>query len=183
MTSETLLDAPPSNNLRNAVTANDFRQAMSRLSAAVTIVTTDGPLGPHGMTASAVCSVTDTPATVLVCVNRSTRSHDVLREHGTLAINILGHEHQDIAMLFASSRKTMEERFASGSWHRAHNHAPVLADAITTLVCSINNMHEIGTHSVLYCTVENIMDSNQTVAGLAWFDRNFHVLPPYQNAE
>ena len=37
-----------------------FREGMSRLGAAVTVLTTDGPAGRHGMTASAVCSVTDT---------------------------------------------------------------------------------------------------------------------------
>ncbi|EPA9912692.1 pyrimidine utilization flavin reductase protein F, partial [Cronobacter sakazakii] len=36
-----------------------FRDAMSRLGAAVNIVTTDGPAGMAGFTASAVCSVTD----------------------------------------------------------------------------------------------------------------------------
>lgn len=40
---------------------NDFRQALSLLSAAVNIITTDGPHGRFGLTASAVCSVTDAP--------------------------------------------------------------------------------------------------------------------------
>lgn len=40
-----------------------FRDAMAHVGAAVNIITTDGPAGRAGFTASAVCSVTDTPPT------------------------------------------------------------------------------------------------------------------------
>ncbi len=45
-----------------------FRDAMAHVGAAVNIITTDGPAGRAGFTASAVCSVTDTPPTLLVCL-------------------------------------------------------------------------------------------------------------------
>ena len=48
-----------------------FRQGMANLGAAVNVITTDGGAGQAGFTASAVCSVTDTPPTLLVCLNRS----------------------------------------------------------------------------------------------------------------
>ena len=47
-----------------------FRDAMACVGAAVNIITTDGPAGLAGFTASAVCSVTDSPPTLLVCLNR-----------------------------------------------------------------------------------------------------------------
>ena len=55
------------------VTRQDFRDAMARLGAAVNIITTGGPAGRGGFTASAVCSVTDEPPTLLVCMNRGDR--------------------------------------------------------------------------------------------------------------
>ena len=42
-----------------------FRQGMSNLGAAVNVITTQGRSGMAGFTASAVCSVTDTPPTLL----------------------------------------------------------------------------------------------------------------------
>ena len=48
-----------------------YREAMARLGAAVNVITTDGPGGRAGFTASAVTSVTDTPPTLLVCANRT----------------------------------------------------------------------------------------------------------------
>ena len=54
-----------------AVEKQAYREAMARLGAAVNVITTDGPGGRAGFTASAVCSVTDTPPTLLVCANRT----------------------------------------------------------------------------------------------------------------
>ena len=53
------------------VSRQEFRDAMARLGAAVNIITTDGAAGRGGITATAVCSVTDDPPTLLVCLNRT----------------------------------------------------------------------------------------------------------------
>ena len=57
------------------IEAIDFRNAMSLLTSAVSVVTTAGMSGRYGFTASAVCSVTDTPPTLLVCMNLASSSH------------------------------------------------------------------------------------------------------------
>ncbi|OZT82212.1 4-hydroxyphenylacetate 3-monooxygenase reductase subunit, partial [Vibrio sp. 03_296] len=57
----------------------DFRDAMSKLAAAVNIVTTGGVAGTVGITATAVCSVSDSPATVLACVNRNSASNAIFK--------------------------------------------------------------------------------------------------------
>lgn len=55
------------------IQATDYRSAMSLLTGAVNVVTTTGVSARHGFTASAVCSVTDTPPTLLVCMNKAAR--------------------------------------------------------------------------------------------------------------
>ena len=62
-----------------------FREAMSRLGAAVHIVTTAGPAGMAGFTATAVCSVSDAPPMLLVCLNRKSQGGPIIaREQGLL---------------------------------------------------------------------------------------------------
>lgn len=56
-----------------------FRQGMSNLGAAVNVITTQGEAGQAGFTASAVCSVTDTPPTLLVCLNRSASVYETFK--------------------------------------------------------------------------------------------------------
>ncbi|KOR07023.1 flavin reductase, partial [Burkholderia cenocepacia] len=64
-----------------------FRQAMAHLGAAVNVITTAGPHGRCGITASAVCSVTDAPPTLLVCLNRSSAMHATFERNRQVCIN------------------------------------------------------------------------------------------------
>ncbi len=69
-----------------------FRDAMASLAAAVNIVTTAGHAGRCGITATAVCSVTDTPPSVMVCINANSAMNPVFQGNGRLCINVLNHE-------------------------------------------------------------------------------------------
>jgi len=71
-----------------------FREGMSRLGAAVNIITTDGPAGRAGFTASTVCSVTDSPPTLLVCLNRSSSVYDRFADNNALCVNTLKPDHR-----------------------------------------------------------------------------------------
>ena len=66
------------------VDKQSFRDAMSTLAAAVNVVTTDGPGGRAGFTATAVCSVCDEPPTLLVCLNRGASVYDVFSRNDAL---------------------------------------------------------------------------------------------------
>ena len=61
-----------------------FRQGMANLGAAVNVITTDGGAGQAGFTASAVCSVTDTPPTLLVCLNRSASVFETFKKQSSV---------------------------------------------------------------------------------------------------
>lgn len=93
-----------------AVDKQDFRDAMARLGSAVNIITTDGPAGRAGFTASAVCSVTDSPPTLLVCLNRSASVYSVFQQNQTLCVNTLCAEHESLSNLFGG-KTPMEMRF------------------------------------------------------------------------
>lgn len=155
-----------------------FREAMSRLGAAITVLTTNGLAGKHGMTASAVCAVTDTPPTLLICVNRSARSHDVIDENGVVAVNVLGGRHRHLSKAFAS--KMEEDRFAGGHWSVLETGAPVLDDASVTFDCRISEQSSVGSHTVFFCEVLAIRQHDRQADGLIWFGRDFHHLEPQE---
>ena len=154
------------------IEAADFRNAMSLLSSAVNVVTTAGASGVHGFTASAVCSVTDTPPTLLVCMNQASRSHAHFIENKILSVNVLGAQHQQISNVFASKMKS-EERFQYGTWTELETGAPVLTDALTSFDCEIEQIQQVGTHSIFMCRVVDIQQSQQE-HGLVYFNRAYH---------
>ncbi|MDP9632700.1 MULTISPECIES: flavin reductase [Ensifer] len=155
-------------------TALEFREGMSRLGAAVNLITSDGPEGRHGMTASAVCSITDSPPTLLVCVNRGNRSHDVFNGNGNLCVNVLASRHQTLSNAFAG--RGDGDRFAAGDWTVLATGAPVLADAVVAFDCRIIERRAIGTHSVFYARVAATYLGNVPAETLIWFDRSYHPL-------
>lgn len=158
------------------ISQQDFRSAMSRLGAAVNIVTSDGPAGRCGFTASAVCSVTDAPPTLLVCINRDAASYKVIRENGVLCVNMLAGRHKDLSWFFADRNKTVEERFASaGGWASLVTGAPVLADAACAVDCRVTEVSDVGSHGVFFCEVAALRLSDK-VEGLVYFNRCFHGL-------
>lgn len=151
-----------------------FRNAMSRLGGAVNIITSDGPAGRGGFTATAVCSVSDTPPTLLVCLNRSASVYNLVKANGKVCVNTLSHGQEDIAAIFGG-KTPMAERFAIGTWFENLTGVPVLRDAVVNFECSIVQSVGMGTHDVLFCRVL-AADVDPTAGGLVYFDRRFHGL-------
>lgn len=155
------------------IESTDFRNAMSLLTTAVNVITTEGEDGMHGFTASAVCSVTDTPPTLLVCMNQSSRSHTHFVDNKILSVNVLGAQHEKISNAFASSKLSSEDRFKLGAWTTLETGSPILEDALVSFDCEIEQIQEVGTHSIFMCRVVAIKQSQQDES-LVYFNRAYH---------
>ncbi len=157
------------------VTHQQFRDAMARLGAAVNVVTTAGEAGRWGVTASAVCSVTDQPPTLLVCLNRSSAMNRIVKANGVLCVNTLAAEQQELSDVFAGRTGcTPEERFGTAGWTRLATGAPVLEAAVVAFDCRVTDMLEKGTHSVLFAEVAAICQGDGVEGALIWFGRDYH---------
>jgi flavin reductase len=134
-----------------------FREAMSRVGAAVHIVTTDGPAGLGGITASAVTSITLEPPMMLFCINKASHCAAKVIENGVFCINTLARADQVLSDIFAGrTRHRLEERFASTEWKVLATGAPVLASALVVFDCRLVEAKEMGTHLMMIGTVEAI---------------------------
>lgn len=154
----------------------DFRSAMANLPAAVNVITTDGPAGRCGMTVTAVCSVTDSPPTVLVCVNRNSAMHNVFQSNGRMCVNVLSGDSEDLAMHFAGATGTpMEERFRWDIWDEDGDGVPALRDAHVVLIGRITESRTLGSHSVMFVELDRIRTRAHGDT-LVYFQRTFHRL-------
>lgn len=150
----------------------EFRQAMAHLAVAVNTVTTDGPPGRLGITVSAVCSVTDTPPTVLVCVNQRSAAHDVFASNGMVAVNTRQRADGPGPALFrcdeGSHGGTVHVGHLGGRHRRAHP-----ARCRVALVGRIRDSLSRGTHSVMFVEIESIRIRDEAEA-LVYYERGFH---------
>ena len=134
-----------------------FREAMSRLGAAVHVITTAGPGGKTGATATAVCSVSDAPPMLLMCLNRRSQTNPAVVENGVFCINTLGDGGAEIADIFAGRTGVLgTERFATGEWVTLATGSPVLVSAVVAFDCRIVEVRSVGSHNVFFGAVEAV---------------------------
>lgn len=124
-----------------------FRQSLRRWASGVTVVTSRAGDELHGMTVSAFSSVSADPPVVLVCANRSSKTHGVIQSGGVYTVNILASDQQDLSARFSSS-KTEGSRF-DGVPHRIGvSGAPVLEGTLVSLECKTIAAYDHGSHTI-----------------------------------
>jgi flavin reductase (DIM6/NTAB) family NADH-FMN oxidoreductase RutF len=130
-----------------------FKAAMRHLAGHVCIITTVAQDGSRsGLTATAVCSVSADPPTLLCCINRQSASHAVIVASGIFAVNVLAHDDRHLADRFAGNLRG-EARFGEGLWYPLQTGAPVLESALASFDCRLAQGIEVATHGILFGTI------------------------------
>ena len=149
--------APPT-----AVAPDDFRVAMRRVPAAVTVVTTVLDGVRHGLTATAVTSVSADPAQLLVCVNRATRSAAAISRSGRFGVNYLGAAQIAVAEAFAAPVADPTDRFRDVAVRLCPAAVPLLRGALAAFSCTVNSEIHSGTHAVFIGQVTHLVGRDTT---------------------
>lgn len=130
-----------------APTAQQFRLAMRRLAATVSIVATSENGVRHGMTATSVASVSMEPPSLLVSIKRTASVHDPLFRRGRFCVNLLFERQQSYSELF-SGKLAGEKRFDVGAWRQDGHEVPYLDDALANIFCAVDGSLEYGSHTI-----------------------------------
>ena len=121
-----------------------FREAIAHFATGVTIVTTTHEGRPGGMTASAVCSLSLDPVLLLVCIDNRLATHQAVDSSRRFAVNVLGEADEALAQRFA---RRGEDRFAGVPVIEGSD-PPLLAQAIASFVCEVQERVPGGDHSI-----------------------------------
>jgi flavin reductase len=121
------------------------RQIMGQFATGVTVVTTDGKAGPHGLTANAIASLSLDPPLVLVAVEKRAHSLDYLTKNGCFAINILRVDQEEISRRFATPGP---KDFAGLNITTAGTTAPILSDCLAFVDCRVVEILPGGDHEI-----------------------------------
>lgn len=153
-----------------------FREGMSRVAGAVHVVTTDGPAGRAGFTATAVTPVTDSPASLLVCINAEGRSGRSLMTNRVFCVNTLSTDDIAVADTFAG-RSALEgrDRFAVGAWGTLLTGAPLLATSLAAFDCRLRDARLVATQHVIIGEIVGI-HLGETRPALVYQGRAYHGL-------
>lgn len=142
----------------------DFKLAMSHFASGVTIVTTELEGKPFGMTVASFASLSLHPPLVLVCIEKSVKTHDAITSAGRFAVSILGAEQDGLSNRFASR---IDDKFEGTEVERGELGIPMIANALTSLECYLHAQLSGGDHTIFVGEVAAIR--TRTGAPLLYF--------------
>lgn len=156
-----------------AITPEEYRDAMSRYGGHVQIVTAEVDGERRGMTATAACSVSDSPPTVLVCINHSNPKNELFFQSDAFALNTLTSRHRPLADAFSGLEMLDEgERFARGEWDTLATGAPTLIGARAVFDCRVLELKPMSTHTIVFGQVVGLRLGAHDPA-LLYLDRRY----------
>src|SRR5881397_2841653 len=110
-----------------------FRLAMSHFASGVTVVTTEHGGKPFGMTVASFASLSLRPPLVLICIEKTVKTHDAIAAAGKFGVSILRADQADLSSRFAARS---EDKFSGVEITRSGPLAvPLIAGALTTIEC------------------------------------------------
>jgi flavin reductase (DIM6/NTAB) family NADH-FMN oxidoreductase RutF len=142
------------------VDAEQFKAGMRTLAGAVNIITSTHAGHRYGMTATAVCSATADPPTVLACINKLASTHGAVAKSGVFCVNVLRAEDWELSSSF-SGALSVEARFKTRDWTRLATGSPVLIDALVCFDCRVVKRMAHGTHTIFLGQVEEVLFGNK----------------------
>jgi flavin reductase (DIM6/NTAB) family NADH-FMN oxidoreductase RutF len=132
---------------------------MSHAACTVNVVTTDGVAGRHGVTVSAMVSVSADTAqpTLLVCIHHRSAVANALLENGVFCVNVLRDDQAHISENFAGRAGAHgEAKFDCTEWTTQVTGAPRVLDALVAFDCRVTASERVGSHFVVFGSVQDI---------------------------
>lgn len=132
----------------------ELRNTLGEFATGVTVVTAPGTDGkPVGITANSFSSLSLDPPLVLWSLALKSSNVKLFSEGNSFAINILGSQHQELALQFA---RPMEDKFEGVDYIENAAQVPLLDGALAHLECTVSFTKELGDHLLIVGKVDAI---------------------------
>jgi len=122
-----------------------FKLALSHFASGVTIVTTEHEGTDYGLTVASFASLSLSPPLVLVCISKSSSSHEPIAASGKFGVSILASDQEAVSGRFASRGG---DKFAGLDVRRGTLGLPLVGNALATLECRVRDQVVGGDHSI-----------------------------------
>lgn len=159
-------------SIETEVMASDFRNAMRQLTGGVSVITAGKGRDISGMTVASVSSLSVEPASLIVSLNRESSSWPLVKRYGFFGVNILTSDQIDIAERFTGKGGLKgADRFAGAQWMTRASGVPLLADALASIDCEVEDIVERHSHAIVIGRVLDVAVSTRTAALAYWQGR------------
>ena len=140
-----------------------FVEGMARAATFVTVITTDGPGGQHGVTVSSMTSVSadgEAPS-LLVCIHHKSPAAAAILQNRAFCANLLNAAQQTHSDIFSGRDKSDRARFDRIGWALGSGGQPVLTQAAASFECGLKTALLWETHYLMIGQVTAVTLSDQ----------------------
>jgi flavin reductase (DIM6/NTAB) family NADH-FMN oxidoreductase RutF len=156
----------------------EFRATMAHLAAGVAVVMSELDGEDVGMTATALCSVSLDPPTMLLSVGHGSRMYEALSDLDTWAVSLLPAAARQVATRFAiKGRPSDRLLLADLAWHRgpATGHV-VLDEAVAALECVTEQRLTVADHTLMIARVVGVQTRHPAAPPLVHFRNHYRTV-------
>jgi flavin reductase (DIM6/NTAB) family NADH-FMN oxidoreductase RutF len=158
-----------------------FRNIMGTFATGVTVITMptrDG--GAWGMTANSFTSLSLDPTLVVVCVDKSTRTHEFMLDTDAWAVNILAADQEAVSRNFALKEGNEERQMIGTAWRPGQTGAPIIEGVLSYLDCRTYAKCDGGDHTIFLGEVVEAGVSEEKTEPLLFYRGKYRQLAPLE---
>lgn len=153
-----------------------FTNAMRALVGNCSVITVGEGEDKSGLLVTSAISLSADPPLLLACVNKSASSWPMFKKYQKFGWSSLGSDHQAIAENFSGFGGVKgADRYQGANWEIAETGALLLEGAPTAFDCTLEDMIDRATHSIVIGRVRAIRQ-NPSAGALVYWNGTFKPL-------
>ena len=152
-----------------------LRAAMRAWTSGVTIVTAARGSEQHGMTVSSFTSVSLEPPLIIISLQDSTRTRELVYHAQAFGVTILADNQRPISDLFAGRGPDSENRMAEVETEILVTGAPLIKGGLVSFDCRVKQSMDVGPNTLFVGEVV-AMSGNGAGKPLVYHDRKYYKL-------
>ncbi len=157
------------------VDAERLRAAMRAWTSGVTVVTAAHGGEQHGMTVSSFTSVSLDPPLIMISVQSSSRTHELVSRAQAFGVTILSADQQSLSERFAGHASDGEDRLDGLQTETLETGAPFIKGGLAYLDCRVRQSVPSGMNTLFVAEVVAVRGDDHE-APLVYHDRGYHKL-------
>jgi len=156
-----------------------LKEAMRVYPQGVTVVTTQSPDGPKGITVSSFTSISLTPPLVMIAISKGSALHDTFANAADFAVNFLADDQKSVSDRFAG-RGGPPDRFSGLKFKAGSTGSPIVEGTRATIECRTWRVYEGGDHSIILGEVVSASTFNRK-RPLVYYSQQYTTTEPAES--
>ena len=148
----------------------DFIAAMRCVVSTVYVISAKSIVEKHAMTAISVTSLSMSPPSILVCVNKEASIHNLLSKDSLFCVNILSREQESLSKVCSESEEG-ESRFHDPAWIEDKDYV-FNSNSLSNIFCKCIDTIDHTSHTIFIAEVK-ATQNNESFEPLIYQSGNY----------